>query len=284
MSVLQIGLVDHTGKIDPQLVQATAAALNVQVIRDVQSFWGVQATVIYLPSPKHIPVGVWPAFLVGSLPPGEGGFHMDRNNQPYAKIVTRPDSDGWTVAASHEVVEMVVDPLGSRMQTSRALQVDGNGKITDGPGEFQYLVEAADPCEADAYSYLIQGVAVSDFLTPHFYDPVTTPGTRYSFTGAIDAPRQILPGGYISWVNPETNEWQQLRWIDPDQPPTIADLGPAQGQNLRVWIDGMMADTDLRTSTKISEKPVNDKLFAAGKERRRVMALAATQRGIDYFA
>ena len=40
MSVLQIGLVDHTGEIDPQLVQATAAALNIQVIRDVQPFWG----------------------------------------------------------------------------------------------------------------------------------------------------------------------------------------------------------------------------------------------------
>jgi hypothetical protein len=39
MSVIQVGLVDKTGKLDPDLVQATAAALNVQVLRDLTQFW-----------------------------------------------------------------------------------------------------------------------------------------------------------------------------------------------------------------------------------------------------
>jgi hypothetical protein len=284
MPVLQVGLVDKTGKLDKQLVHSVAAALNVQVIRDLQPFWDVQATVIYLPDPKHIPIGVWPAFLVDNLPPGEGGVHMDKNNQPFSLIVASPESDGWTVAASHEVLEMLVDPLGNRMQTSRAVEVDNGGTIHDGPGEVSYLVEACDPCEADSFSYLIQGVAVSDFLTPHFYDPVTTPGTRYSFTGAISAPRQILPGGYISWVDPATNEWQQLRWIDPQENPTIVDLGPAdQKQALRVWIDGIMSMTKLQTTTRISTEPGNTALFDAGRVRRRIMSAAADERGRTLF-
>jgi hypothetical protein len=48
MSVMQVGLVDTTGSIDPELVQAAAAALNIQVTRDLPQFWNVQATVQYL--------------------------------------------------------------------------------------------------------------------------------------------------------------------------------------------------------------------------------------------
>ena len=39
MSVIQVGLVDATGEIDPALVQAAAAALNVQVTRDGGKSW-----------------------------------------------------------------------------------------------------------------------------------------------------------------------------------------------------------------------------------------------------
>ncbi len=41
MSVTQVGLVDKSGKLDPQLVQAAAAALNIQVIRDLAPVWNI---------------------------------------------------------------------------------------------------------------------------------------------------------------------------------------------------------------------------------------------------
>jgi len=100
------------------------------------------------------------------------------------------------------------------LQSSKTIEIRG-GKIREGAEECGYLVEACDPCEADEYPYPIRGVAVSDFLTPHFYDPVVTPGPRYSFTGALKAPREILPGASISWVNQENEEWQQLQYVDP---------------------------------------------------------------------
>ena len=157
----------------------------------------MQATVRYLASPKKIPAGVWPVFLVTSLPPGEGGFHLDKHNQPYAEVIASPGSEEWTIDASHETLEMLVDPCGHRLQSSSSIEIS-NGKIQDGTGQFGYLVEACDPCEADKHAYSIQGIAISDFLTPYFYDSAVTPGTRYSFTGAIQTPRQILTAGCIT--------------------------------------------------------------------------------------
>jgi len=99
MSVIQVGLVDKTGKLDSALVQATAAALNVQVMRDLPQFWNVKATVRHLPDPHKIPVGVWPVFLVPKLPPGEGGVHLDKKNQPYSLVIGTPPFNTSSTAA-----------------------------------------------------------------------------------------------------------------------------------------------------------------------------------------
>jgi hypothetical protein len=74
---------------------------------------------------------------------------------------------------------------------------------------------------------VVHGIFARHRARRDFYDPIVSPGTRYSFTGAIKAPRQNLPGCYISWVNRQTNRWQQLDYVDPSKPPSIKDPGPA---------------------------------------------------------
>src|SRR5271155_3508970 len=281
MSLIQVGLVDKTKEIDSELMQAAAAALTIQVTRDLPQFWNVQANVTYVPNPTKIPTGVWPVFLVKSLPPGEGGFHLDKHNQPYAEVIASPTSDEWTIDASHETLEMLVDPNGNRLQPSTSIQIE-NGKIVDGTGQFAYLVEACDPCEADNFAYPIQGVAVSDFLTPHFYDPVVTPGTRYSFTGAIKAPRQILPGGYISWVNQQTDEMQQLLFVDPNSPPKIVNLGPASGLSMREWIDNHMRKSTGKATVRVDRHSLNKELLEHCRAKRAVLNSIAVKRGTLY--
>jgi hypothetical protein len=237
MLPIKVGLVDTTGAIDTQTMAAAAAALNIQVTRDLPQYWsGISATVSYLPNHQSIPPGYWPVQLVKSLPPGEGGFHMTAHNQPYAKVIATPDSEEWTVDASHETIEMLVDPNGNRIQNSTSIGIV-DGKIQDTTSQFEFLVEACDPCEADPYTYQINGISVSDFITPHFYDLQPTPGTRYSFTGKITYPRQILPGGYISWTDPQTMEMQQILWVDPGQPPQQRNLGRAPGGSLRLHVE-----------------------------------------------
>jgi len=273
MSVIQVGLVDKTGELDSSLVQATAAALNVQVMRDLPQFWSVRATVRYLPDASKIPVGVWPVFLVAKLPPGEGGVHLDKKNQPYSLVIGTPGSSDWTIDASHETLEMLVDPSGNRMQTSRAIKIVGKD-TQDTAGDFEYLVEACDPCEANQYAYSIQGIAVSDFITPHFYDPVVTPGTRYSFGGNIKGPRQILPGGYISFADPQKDEIEQILFLGPK--PVLRNLGPASGASLRAFVDGKTMDL-----VQKSHKP-NRALAKRCKEHRDMVEEAAKHRGKVY--
>jgi len=273
MSVIQVGLVDKTGKLDTQLLQETAAAIGIQVMRDLAPVWNVQATVQYLHSPNNIPVGVWPVFLVAKLPPGEGGFHLDKKNQPYAEVIGTPNNNDWTIDASHEIVEMLVDPMGNRLQTSRSIEISGNG-VKDGTGEFDYLVEACDPCEANNYAYSINGIAVSDFITPHFYDPVAASGTNYSFGGNIKRPRQILPGGYISFVDPQTDDMEEILFLG--DTPQLRNLGPASGASLRVFVDGKTYEQEHE-----QRKP-NTELSAWCIEHRRIRGEAAIKRGASY--
>ncbi|HVU49651.1 MAG TPA: hypothetical protein VHL80_03130 [Polyangia bacterium] len=275
MSVIQVGLVDTTGKLDAALVDATAAALNIQVMRDLPQFWEIKATVRHLPDPKHVPAGVWPVLLVDKLPPDEGGVHLDRNHQPYSLVIGTPGSEDWTIDASHETIEMLCDPWGNRFQTSRAIGIVGAG-VQDATGEFNYLVEACDPCEGNQYAYSIHGIAVSDFITPHFYDPVVTPGTRYSFGGNVKKPRQILPGGYISFVDTQKHEMEQILWIGAK--PALRNLGPATGASLRVFVDGQT-----RQLVRDSRTP-NDALTSENKARRSALHAAARARGEAFAA
>lgn len=282
MSVIQVGLVDMTGEIDADLVHSAALALNLQVTRDLPQFWPISATVSYLPSPDKVPAGVWPVQLVKTLPPGEGGYHADQHKQPYSKVIASSGDTGWTIDASHEILEMLVDPYGNRMQSSVAIQVVGK-KIQDGAGQFGYLVEACDPCEANDYAYTVNGIAVSDFITPRFYDPLVTPGTRYSFTGAIKAPRQVLPGGYISWVNTVEDEWQQLMYVDPSKPPTIRNIGKADpSKSLREWIDGIPATKKITTASRKNDTTKSKLLFKYSAKRIAAMERVSAARAKLY--
>ncbi len=282
MSLLQVGLVDTTGRIDSDLMQSVAASLNVQVTHHLPQFWPVEATVQYLPNPKKIPSGVWPVKLVASLPPGEGGFHLDKHNQPFAEVIATPDDHSWSIDASHEIIEMLVDPNGNRMQAAVAIDIVKN-KIQDGTGQFNYLVEACDPCEANEHGYEIQGNLVSDFITPHFYDSMTTPGTRYSFTGALTRPREVLPGGYISFVNQEKDEWQQILYLG--ESPLLSTLGPASGneKSMRQWVN---REIEAQHSKELHSF-VRGTSAARAKhlqDRRNVLARVAAKRAKQYRA
>jgi len=231
MLTRRVALADKTGQIGFDQLAKVAAALNLQVQRDLSPIWNVSATVSAVQNIDELPVGVAPIFIVTNLPPGEGGVHLTKHRQPYALVAL---GDGWTVAASHECLEMLVDPSGSHLHPSTAIAVKGSA-IVDAPGKFEYLVEVCDPCEDEPFAYAIDDVTVSDFYTPHFFDPAVASGVRYSFTGSITKPRQVLSNGYLSWLNPSTGTMQQLRHMGA---PEITDLGSATGSlSLREFVD-----------------------------------------------
>lgn len=240
MLPIAIGLADTTGTVAAEVMRAATAALNIQVTRDLPQFWMTIASVSYLPDPNCIPAGFWPVLLVKSLPPEEGGYHLTVNNQPYAQVLVTPGSNEWTVDASHEIIEMLIDPFGNRLQPSTSVQITG-ADVEDGAGQFHYLLEACDPCEADACTYQIDGIHVSDFITPNYYDLAAAPGIRYSFTGAIQRPRQVLPGGYITWMDATSGTLEQILRLEANAPPYSRSLGKPSGASLRAFVENSTA-------------------------------------------
>ena len=209
----QIVLIDQSATVDAKELAAVADAFTAQ-IGHLGKFWPVAGTVRVLPADAAVPPGCWPVYIVAGLPPDEGGFHLNKNLQPYAKIAA---GDGWALAASHELCEMLVDPSGNLTHASVALQVQ-DGKVLPADGVFEYLVEVSDPSESDEHGYTINGIAVSDFYTPHYFDKSYSQGVQYSYTRALTEPRQVLKYGYLSWHHPGEQAWQQLNFVDCDPP------------------------------------------------------------------
>jgi hypothetical protein len=225
----QLALVSKVSGISPSDLSRTGAALQKQASRDLAPIWEVQATVDVFPKLEDVPLGYWPIIIVEQdpdLPPDAAGIHLDKDNQPFALVMY---SDGWSLTASHEALEMLVDPFGNRL-------IAGDSPKQD-QGRVEFLVEVCDPSEAVEFAYTVNGITVSDFYTPHYFDPVQAPGVRYSYTGALPEPRQVLRGGYLTWHDLVSDEWWQEIYFG-DQP-QFRNLGrlSALGGSLRAHID-----------------------------------------------
>jgi hypothetical protein len=225
--VANLALVSEVDGHDPSDVARVSAALQKQASRDFGPYWEVDATVDAYPRLEDVPVGYWPMIVKADIGiPGAAGIHLDDNGQPFALITM---SDSWSLTASHETLEILADPLGNRLVAGQSPHPD--------QGRVAFLVEVCDPSEAAQFGYTVNDILVSDFYTPRFFDPVPTDNCRYSYTGAIKEPRTILVGGYISWLDPLSDEWWQQTWFEGDEP-TFRNLGKADtAMSLRSWID-----------------------------------------------
>jgi len=198
-----IALVNQTVHINSAELSRVSAALQKQVTRDLSPIWQIQATVDAFENSKDVPAGYWPIFVRDDIhEPGAEGYHTDRNHQPYSLV---RHGSSWALTASHELCEMLADPFGNRMVAS--------GSIVKTQGRVNYLVEICDPCESEQFAYSVNGILLSDFYTPHYFDPVRSSSIRYSFTGSIKEPKQILREGYLSWLDPETDKWYQATFF-----------------------------------------------------------------------
>lgn len=221
---------DNIGhQLKPSDITRVAAALQKQATRDFGPIWGVTATVDGFASLDDVPLGYWP-IIVGKEGQGGGGVHLDKNNQPYALVDLTPD---WTVTASHECLEMLADPHGNRM-------VAGDSPNPKRPGRVEFLVEVCDPCEEPTLGYTVNGVRVSDFYYPNYFDPSqhskAATMTKYDFMGHLTSPRQVLRDGYLSWREASGAWFQELFFT---AKPTFKSIGTFKKSfgSLRAWID-----------------------------------------------
>jgi hypothetical protein len=185
---------------DAQVASATPA-LQTQISRDFAPAWGLEAKLIFVAKGQTVPAGAWVARLLDdSDQAGALGYHDDAGtaDAPEARIFVKDDIDAgmsWSVTISHELLEMLADPLCTK---------------TASDGAREYAFEVCDAPEDDAFGYPIDGVLVSDFVLPSWF----TAGGRapFDFRGKITAPFQVLGGGYIGVFDPHNPDagWTQI--------------------------------------------------------------------------
>jgi hypothetical protein len=79
-----------------------------------------------------------------------------------------------------------------------------------------YTQEIASPCQADEDGYNIDGVRVSDFVFPSWFEPKADPqNTQFDFTKHAKRPLYVCQGGYISVYDIKGGQWRQLLNNDP---------------------------------------------------------------------
>jgi hypothetical protein len=167
-------------------VQRWTAACARQIREHVAPAYGMKPVkVAFLSAASHAPAGAWVITVMDDADQaGDLGWHtQDAAGRIYGRVFVKPCLQyGVPVSTtgSHEIVETFCDPGVDRwVDTNRGYSVPW---------------EACDPVEGD--SYLIDGVAVSDFVCPGWYG---RSGGRLHWldNGSISQPFDLAPGGYV---------------------------------------------------------------------------------------
>jgi hypothetical protein len=177
---------------------ALVAALQRFVDDHVVPVWSTPARLVMTDGFKK---GAWGfVFLDTADAPGALAYHdLTPDGFPLSKVFVKTiaaDGASLSVAASHELVEMLVDP---------AINL-----LSSGPdAKAAYAYESADPVEADELAFDVSGFAMSDFIYPSYFESFRKPNsTKFDHQGKVAKPFQILKGGYqIVFKN---GKWTQI--------------------------------------------------------------------------
>ena len=141
--------------------------------------WGCNARIV--PATVMGP-GAWALiFLDNADVANAAGYHdLTPSGMPLSKVFVSAGDASWT--ASHELVEMLVDP-GINMMT-----LGPNARLT-------YAYEAADPVEETYFT--MAGMKMSNFVLPAYFEDFRRAGSaKFDLMNLVSRPFQLLPGGY----------------------------------------------------------------------------------------
>lgn len=169
---------------------AGVAGISAQLLEDycpAYSRLPLEAT--FFENPKDIPDGM-PAIqladrckLAGAL-----AFHTESAGGRITGVVgmldAEEDGEPWTVGASHEGLEAARNPFVNGWTTARGF--GGRRKVAN---------EDADPVQDGSYKK--NGVDVSNFVYPAWFDGLAPEGSKFDHLGQLSAPFTKTEGGYI---------------------------------------------------------------------------------------
>jgi len=172
------------------------AAMQVYVDNFVAPVWGTPAT---LQRSQDFVKGAWALVFLDDADQANALAYHDLTDEglPQSKVFVRTtlaNNDLVSVSASHELVEMLVDPAINMMTTGPDRQL-------------VYAYESADPVEALHFD--VKGIPMSDFVYPAYFETFHAPGSvNFDQMKVVTKPFEILAGGYQ--VIFQNGEWSQI--------------------------------------------------------------------------
>ena len=194
---MTIAILNASTLVSNDQAQAMAEAVNEQANGDFALEWQRKpVSVTFCADPSAVPSGADVITLVDTaedVPAGVLGYHTEDDKGQWGIVAAKPELDAgkqvltgdWAVSSvlSHEVLELLGDPSCS---------------FWGAAGSAMYCLEVCDPVEAPTYE--VNGVSVSNFVLPAWFDPHAPEGSRYDQLGLLQAPFSILSGGYVIYV------------------------------------------------------------------------------------
>jgi hypothetical protein len=204
MKDAKVSIVNHATGVSPSDCTRLLKALQKQVDEHFAPVWGVRADLSLAEAAAPAPGSWWLVILDNSDQAGALGYHdVTDEGLPVGKVFVKTAAAanrGWTVTASHELLEMLADP-----DINLAITVPrDNGQM------ILYAYEVCDPCQA--FSYEIDGVAVSDFVYPEWFESFRQPSNNhFDRLKKISWSLQLAAGGYANTFDIAAGfGWQQI--------------------------------------------------------------------------
>ena len=177
--MLQIAAMNQSTAITDGHVQEMLPAFDQQWNKDLESVWGVeQATFSFVPKGHTPPKGSWWVVFLDNSDQAKALAYHDLTNEglPISKVFVKTilaDKQLVSVTASHELFEMVIDPIANLW----AEAADGT----------EYAYEMSDPVEED--TFVVDGIEMSNFVHPAWFEPFKhPPGTKFDHLGRLTKP------------------------------------------------------------------------------------------------
>jgi len=203
--MLAVAIQNHSTLLSDADGARITKALARQLSEHVQTTWMLIPPALSYIGKATLPADASPLVLFDDADVADAlGYHDETpEGLPYGRVFVKTilDNGGTildgatavSVTLSHELLEMVGDPTAAEW--------------VDGPDGYDYARELGDPVESDAYD--IDGVSVSNFVLPAWFDPHAPRGLRFDYLSKLGANFAMSSGGYMI-RRTETGEVSQV--------------------------------------------------------------------------
>jgi hypothetical protein len=204
---MRISIANVSKNISKADFKTAVHAIDRQVHEDFAPLWGMEASVRLITIDRNTKPNPDAALsdaliYVGELDDdpqsvdGALGYHSGNlSGVPYGFVfadIAAKFNESWTTTLSHEVLELLADPEVNLLVAAPH------------PNDVQQMVlrpyEVCDPVQSDIYT--IDGVAVSNFVTPLYFANLPHPTeTQTNFLKQKLDRFGVRPGGYFSYFD-----------------------------------------------------------------------------------